>query len=502
MTAEADDIVINGAGAGAGAGARARRRAGRGVLRAATSDPLRHPTPEQRALRGRAGRTSAPRSSHAAFEVSATRPDPVELLLGQAATRIPDLVPVRHGRMLESPFAFFRGAAIVMAHDLAATPTSGLHAQLCGDAHLANFGIFATPERRMVFSLNDFDETLPGPWEWDVKRLVASVEIAGRGSGFGPRSRRRIALRTVGAYRLAMREFAEVGNLAVWYASLDVERMMGELRKRIDPMLLRTTERDIAKARTRDSLRAALKLTRTSGGEPRIVSDPPLIVPFEDLELTIDPEEFSANMHAGLRQYRRSLQSERRALVEEFRFAHLARKVVGVGSVGTHCWIVLLIGRDADDPLILQIKEAERSVLEDFAGASAYRNHGQRVVAGQRLMQAASDIFLGWQRVMGSDGIRRDYYVRQFHDGKGSATIEALDQVGLAEYGALCAWTLARAHARSGDRIAIAAYLGSGRAFDGAIADFAAAYGDQNERDYATLAAAVRDGRIEAHPGL
>jgi uncharacterized protein (DUF2252 family) len=496
MTARVDDLGMN------MPGSRARRRAGRGLLHAAASDALRHPTPEQRVLRGRAGRTSAPRSSHGAFAVSATRPDPVELLLGQAATRVPELVPVRHGRMLESPFAFFRGAAIVMANDLADTPTSGLRVQLCGDAHLANFGIFATPERRMVFSLNDFDETLPGPWEWDVKRLTASVEIAARENGFGTRARRTIALRTAGAYRLAMREFAQLGNLAVWYASLDVERMMRELRRRIDPALLRRTERDIAKARTRDSLRAALKLTRTSGGEPRIVSDPPLIVPFEELELAIDPEEFSANMHAGLRQYRRSLQSERRVIVEEFRFAHLARKVVGVGSVGTHCWIELLIGRDADDPLILQIKEAERSVLEDFAGVSAYRNHGQRVVVGQRLMQAASDIFLGWQRVMGGDGVRRDYYVRQFHDGKGSATIEALNEVGLAEYGALCAWTLARAHARSGDRIAIAAYLGAGKTFDLAIADFAAAYAEQNERDYAAFAAAVRDGRVEARVGL
>jgi len=483
-------------------GSRARRRAGRGLLHAATSDALRHPTPEQRALRGRASRGSAPRSSHGAFAVSATRPDPVELLLGQATTRVPDLVPVRHGRMLESPFAFFRGAAIVMANDLAETPTSGLRAQVCGDAHLANFGVFATPERRMVFSLNDFDETLPGPWEWDVKRLVASVEIAGRENGFGTRARRDILLRTVRSYRQAMREFAQLGNLAVWYASLDVDRMMRELRTRIDPVRLRRTERDIAKARTRDSLRAALKLTRSAGGAPRIVSDPPLIVPFEELALVVDPEEFSANMHAGLRQYRRSLQTERRVIVEEFRFAHLARKVVGVGSVGTRCWIVLLIGRDANDPLILQIKEAERSVLEDFVGASAYRNHGERVVAGQRLMQAASDIFLGWQRVMGGDGARRDYYVRQFHDGKGSATIEAFTELGLAEYAALCAWTLARAHARSGDRIAIAAYLGAGKTFDIAMADFAAAYADQNERDYATFATAVREGRIEARPGL
>ena len=404
--------------------------------------------------------------------------------------------------MLNSPFAFFRGAAIVMANDLAGTPTSGLRAQLCGDAHLANFGVFATPERRMVFSLNDFDETLPGPWEWDLKRLVASVEIAARENGVDALGRRRIVLRTAQAYREAMREFAGRGNLAVWYASLDVELMLRSLRERIDPALLKRTERDIGKARTRDSLRAALKLTRTVGEEPRIVSDPPLIVPFEELELTADRDEFSANMHAGLRQYRRSLQSERRRLIGEFRFVHLARKVVGVGSVGTRCWIVLLLGRDSNDPLVLQIKQAERSVLEDFAGTSAYQNHGERVVIGQRLMQAASDIFLGWQRVMGRDGVRRDYYVRQFHDGKGSVAIEALSALGLGEYGAFCGWTLARAHARSGDRIAIASYLGSGTVFDDAMADFAAAYADLNERDYATFAASVRVGRIEAHTGL
>ena len=483
-------------------GSPARRRAERGLLHAAEGAALHHPVPKQRAARGRAARGSAPRSSHGAFAPSAIRPDPVGLLIGQAATRVPELVPVRHGRMLNSPFAFFRGAAIVMANDLAGTPSSGLRAQVCGDAHLANFGVFRTPERRMVFSLNDFDETLPGPWEWDVKRLVASVEVAARDNGFGTRARRRSVRRTAQAYREAMREFAQRSNLAVWYASLDVEQMMRILRARIDPARLKNTEHDIARARTRDSLRAAVKLTRTVGGEARFVSDPPLIVPFEELEITADPDEFSANMHAGLRQYRRSLQSERRVIVAEFRFAHLARKVVGVGSVGTRCWIVLLIGRDADDPLILQIKEAERSVLEDFVGASAYRNHGERVVVGQRLMQASSDIFLGWQRVMGRDGVRRDYYVRQFHDGKGSTVIEALDELGLEEYGALCGWTLARAHARSGDRIAIASYLGSGRAFDEAMADFASAYADLNERDYATFAAAVREGRVEAVTGL
>jgi uncharacterized protein (DUF2252 family) len=415
---------------------------------------------------------------------------------------VPELVPIRHGRMLASPFAFFRGAALVMANDLAGTPKSGLGAQLCGDAHLSNFGVFHTPERRMVFSLNDFDETLPGPWEWDLKRLVASVEIAGRESGFDESERRRAVLRTACAYREAMREFAGRGNLEVWYASLPVEQLMRGLREREDPVRLRRCERDIAKARTRDSLHASLKLTTTVGGEPRIVSDPPLIVPFEELELRVGHDEFTAGLRAGLRQYRRSLQSERRRLLEQFRFAHLARKVVGVGSVGTRCWIVLLVGRDAGDPLVLQIKEAQRSVLDGFAGVSAHANQGERVVVGQRLMQAASDIFLGWQRVLGRDGVRRDYYVRQFHDGKGSVVVEALTPAGMEEYGAACGWTLARAHARSGDRVAIASYLGAGDVLDRAMADFAAAYAEQNQRDYDAFIAAEREGRIEATRGL
>ena len=415
---------------------------------------------------------------------------------------MPDLVGIRYGRMLESPFAFFRGAALIMATDLAGTPCSGLRTQLCGDAHLSNFGVFATPERRMVFSINDFDETLPGPWEWDLKRLVAIVEVAARGNGLDVPARRRIVLRTARAYREAMREFAAKSNLEVWYASLDVERMMREQRDRVDPVRMRRLERDLAKARTRDSLRASLKLTRTVNGEHRIVSDPPLIVPFEELEITADPEESGASLRGGLRQYRRSLQSERRRLLEQFRFVHLARKVVGVGSVGTRCWIVLLMGRDDGDPLLLQIKEAQRSVLEGFAGTTEHANQGERVVAGQRLMQAASDIFLGWQRVLGGDGVRRGYYVASFHDGKGSVAIEALTAYGLEEYGASCGWTLARAHARSGDRIAIAAYLGSGEVFDRATTDFAAAYADLNESDYSAFTAAARQGRIDARAGL
>jgi len=476
--------------------------AGAGEQRTKPAHAIRHLTPAERASGGTAARTAAPRSSHGSFAPSASRPDPVSLLESQAPSRVPDLVGIRYGRMLESPFAFFRGAALIMATDLAGTPRSGLRTQLCGDAHLSNFGVFATPERRMVFSLNDFDETLPGPWEWDLKRLVASVEVAARENGLDVPARRRIVLRTARAYREAMREFAAKRNLEVWYASLDVEQVMRGLRDRVDPARLRRLERDLAKARTRDSLRASLKLTRTVDGEPRIVSEPPLIVPFEELEITADPEEFGASLRAGLRQYRRSLQSERRRLLEQFRFVHLARKVVGVGSVGTRCWIALLMGRDDGDPLVLQIKEAQRSVLEGFAGTSEHANQGERVVVGQRLMQAASDIFLGWQRVLGRDGVRRDYYVRQFHDGKGSTVIEALTADGLEEYGASCGWTLARAHARSGDRIAIAAYLGSGDVFDRAMADFAAAYADLNESDYSAFAAAARQGRIDARTGL
>jgi uncharacterized protein (DUF2252 family) len=457
-------------------------------------------TPAERAERGKAARSAVPRASHAVYDPPADRPDPVGLLERQAATRVPDLVPVRYARMMASPFSYFRGAALSMAADLAATPVSGLAVQACGDAHLSNFGVYASPERALVFDLNDFDETLPGPWEWDVKRLAASLEVAGRGNGWRPGPRRSVVTAAVARYREAMRVFAGQGDLAVWYARAETGALREQFGSQLAAREQGQADRALAKARTRDSLQALAKLTQQVDGRPRIVADPPLVVPLADLVAgAADQAKLETELRKLIAGYRRTLETDRRYLLEQFEFADMARKVVGVGSVGTRCWIVLMLGRDASDPLFLQVKEAERSVLEDFAGASAYANHGQRVVAGQRLMQAASDIFLGWQRTeVDPDGRPHDFYVRQLRDGKFSADIEALTVPGMRAYGELCGWTLARAHARSGDRIAIAAYLGQSAAFDQAIAEFAAAYADQNERDHQALAAAVAAGRVTA----
>jgi uncharacterized protein (DUF2252 family) len=457
-------------------------------------------TPAERAGRGKAARSAVPRASHAVYDPPADRPDPVGLLERQAATRVPDLVPVRYARMMASPFSYFRGAALSMAADLAATPVSGLAVQACGDAHLSNFGVYASPERALVFDLNDFDETLPGPWEWDVKRLAASLEVAGRGNGWRPGPRRSVVTAAVARYREAMRVFAGQGDLAVWYARAETGALREQFGSQLAAREQGQADRALAKARTRDSLQALAKLTQQVDGRPRIVADPPLVVPLADLVAgAADQAKLETELRKLIAGYRRTLETDRRYLLEQFEFADMARKVVGVGSVGTRCWIVLMLGRDASDPLFLQVKEAERSVLEDFAGASTYANHGQRVVAGQRLMQAASDIFLGWQRTeVDPDGRPHDFYVRQLRDGKFSADIEALTVPGMRAYGELCGWTLARAHARSGDRIAIAAYLGQSAAFDQAIAEFAAAYADQNERDHQALAAAVAAGRVTA----
>ena len=460
-------------------------------------------TPAERAERGKAARSAVPRESHAVYDPSADRPDPVGLLERQAATRLPDLIPVRYGRMLASPFSYFRGAALSMAADLAATPVSGLAVQACGDAHLSNFGIYASPERALVFDLNDFDETLPGPWEWDVKRLAASLEVAGRGNGYRSGPRRKVVTAAVRRYREAMRVFADQGDLAVWYARAETETLREQFGSQLAAQEQRQADWAVAKAKTRDSLQALAKLTRQVDGKPRIVADPPLVVPLSDL---VPDSTDQATLEAELRRliggYRRTLETDRRYLLEQFEYADMARKVVGVGSVGTRCWIVLMLGRDASDPLFLQVKEAERSVLEDYVGTSEYANHGQRVVAGQRLMQAASDIFLGWQRTQADpDGRPHDYYVRQLRDEKFSADIKALTAAGMRAYGELCGWTLARAHARSGDRIAIGAYLGRSAAFDQAIAEFAAAYADQNERDHQALTAAAASGRVTASAG-
>ena len=465
------------------------------------SRQIAHPSPAERAGRGKALRSETPRSSHAAWQPPENRADPVALLAAQNANRVPELVPIRHGRMLASPFAFFRGGAAVMAADLADTPQTGIQVQLCGDAHLSNFGGFASAERSLVFDINDFDETLPGPWEWDVKRLAASFEIAGRDRGFSESVRRAAVLNSVGAYRTAMRRFASMKNLELWYSRLDLEALLPTIEREVGKAPARNVERNLAKARTKDSMRALAKLTQLVDGEPRFRGDPPLVVPVRDLLAPRELEEFRDHMHELFRTYRASLQDDRRLLLEAYRFVDLARKVVGVGSVGTRSWVMLLIGRDNDDPLLLQVKEANASVLEPFAGASGYRNAGQRVVAGQRLMQASSDILLGWIRVKGFDGQQRDFYVRQLWDWKTSLDLENVMPKGLTAYAQMCGWTLARAHARSGDRIAIASYLGSGDALDRALADFASAYADQNERDYRVFADAVETGRIEAQIG-
>ena len=479
---------------------RSRSRTGRGRSAAPTVIP--HLTPSERAARGRAARAEVPRSSHADFTPSTHRPDPVALLEEQATSRVPELVPIRYGRMLVSPFAFYRGAALIMAADLASTSNSGLRAQICGDAHLSNFGVFGSPERRMIFNVNDFDETLPGPWEWDVKRLAASLAVAGRENGFTTAERRKILLTSTREYRTGITRFAGMPNMAVWYAHLDIEVLLEQLRPQLQDKRVKAVESTLAKARTRDSVQAFAKFATEVDGEPRIVSDPPLIVPIEELLPDDDRKEVTAELAMLLRTYRKTLESDKRHLLEQFRFVHLARKVVGVGSVGTRAWIGLLLGRDGQDPLFLQMKEAQESVLARFAGRSKYANQGQRVVAGQRLMQTASDIFLGWQRVTGIDGEQRDFYIRQLRDWKASAEIERMNSKGMAKYARMCAWTLARAHARSGDRVAIASYLGKSDVFDNAVADFAEAYADQNERDYRALADAVSSGRIKARTGV
>ncbi|MGZ4433313.1 MAG: DUF2252 domain-containing protein [Trebonia sp.] len=462
--------------------------------------PFAQLTPTERAARGKAARAEVPRDSHALFELSADRPDPVSLLERQAVSRVPELVPVRYGRMLVSPFTYFRGAALPMASDLATTPASGLTVQACGDAHLSNFGVYASPERRLMFDVNDFDETLPAPWEWDVKRLAASLEVAARGNGFPGKQRREIVLAAVARYRIAMRRFAGLRNLDVWYAHAELDELQAQFGSMLDTRQRRSVAKSMARARTHDSLQAFDKLCRIVDGQPRIVADPPLLVPLADLAGGRgDGTGLERQLDPLISKYRRTLETDRRYLLEQFTFTDIARKVVGVGSVGTRCWIVLMLGRDAGDPLFLQVKEAEKSVLSAFAGATKYANQGQRVVAGQRLMQATSDIFLGWQRTeAGLDGRPRDFYVRQLRDWKFSIDIDNMIPNGLRLYGELCGWTLARAHARSGDRIAIASYLGGGDVFDRAIAAFSAAYADQNERDHAALAAAAASGRIKA----
>ncbi|MGH2835215.1 MAG: DUF2252 domain-containing protein [Solirubrobacteraceae bacterium] len=457
-------------------------------------------TVSERAARGKAAREHTPRSCHGEWKAAEDREDPIAILEAQGTSRVQELLPIRYGRMATSAFAFFRGAAAVMAADLAKTPASGLPAQLCGDAHLSNFGIFASPEREMLFDINDFDETLPGPWEWDVKRLAASVAIAGRERGLSAPELADVLAWTGQAYRQSMRGFAQMSNLEVWYAKLNAQDIMNIIRQQqiTGGKRLAKMEQRLGKARSKNSTRAVMKLTESVEGKLRFVSEPPLIVPIEELFSGAEGDALRDRMRELLDGYRDSLGDEYGVLFDGYSFEGMARKVVGVGSVGTRAWVLLMVGRDDGDPLVLQAKEAQASVLEPYAGASAYANSGQRVVQGQRLMQAAGDIFLGWLPATGIDEVERDFYVRQLWDGKLSVEVEALDYKMLRGYGALCAWTLARAHARSGDRIAIAAYLGKGGVFDQSIAEFSEAYADQNERDHADLLAAIGSGRLTA----
>ncbi|KAF2415749.1 hypothetical protein B2K11_18775 [Microbacterium sp. B35-30] len=471
-----------------------------------TEPPVSPPAPSDfagRAEFGREARRRTPRSSHEGWAPASDRMDPISLLEEQATTRVQDLVPIRHARMLVSPFTFYRGAALLMAADLAGSPTSGITTQICGDAHLSNFGVFGSPERTLIFDINDFDETLPGPWEWDLKRLAASFEVAGRDRGFDAAQRQEINLTVGRSYREQMHRAAEARVLDAWYDRLDADRLSDYIATEADAKhaekFVKRTDAALAKARTKDSTRALAKLVEVVDGELRIAADPPLIVPLEHLvaegQTRAQQEEW---MRDVLASYQTTLQQQNHP-ISDFTYVHMARKVVGVGSVGTRAWIVLLRGKDDSDPLLLQAKQAEASVLERFLPESVYDHHGERVVRGQRLMQAASDIFLGWRREPGVDGVERDFYLRQLHDWKGSADVDTMNASRARIYARLCGETLARGHARSGDRVAIASYLGHSDRFDHAIAQFASAYADQNDRDYATFAEAVASGRL---PGV
>jgi uncharacterized protein (DUF2252 family) len=466
---------------------------------------IAHPSVEERRARGKEARAQTPLSTHTDWKAAPDRPDPVALLEEQNTTREQDLVPVRHGRMMVSPFTFYRGAARIMAADLKGTPRAGLDAQLCGDAHLSNFGAFASPERQLLFDLNDFDETLPGPFEYDVKRMAASFTIAARNNGFTKADGRAATLASVTAYREAMAGFAQMTTMEVWYAHQSADDIMAALRSaaktKKDVKMAKQVEKAAKKARTRDSLQALSKLGELVDGRYRIASQPPIVIPERELAPTygLSATEVEHALREQFRSYRATLEDDRRHLLERFQFLDLARKVVGVGSVGTRAFILLLQGRDQQDPLFLQVKEATVSVLEDHLPKSRYKHHGERVVRGQRMMQAASDIYLGW--TVGLDTTRH-FYWRQLRDMKGSADTETMSPSGLTSYAAVCAWTLARAHARSGDPVAITAYLGTSDKFDRSITDFSERYADQNERDYQEFVGAVRSGRLQATEGV
>ncbi|HTR73897.1 MAG TPA: DUF2252 domain-containing protein [Solirubrobacterales bacterium] len=451
---------------------------------------------------GRAARKSVPRSSQGVWEAPGDREDPLAILAAQDETRVEELVPVRYGRMLASPFTFYRGAAAIMGNDLGGMPHSGIEVQLCGDAHLSNFGVFQAPDRKLVFDINDFDETLPGPFEWDVKRMVASFEIGGRDREFDTPERRACTLTAARAYREAIRGFAEAGELDVWYARLPVEEIGNLVQSKVTKEDRRRFEKALEKARNKDSIRALSKLTEEREGELRIASRPPVLVPVREIAGGADESQIEEVMRRLLSRYRETLDGPERRLAGRFTYIDAAHKVVGVGSVGTRAWIALLRGEKSGEPLFLQVKEASSSVLEPFAGKSRYKHHGKRVVMGQRLMQAAGDIFLGWLDAIGLDGVERCFYVRQLWDGKGSAEIESMSPDVMKGYAQLCGWTLARAHARSGDRQAISGYLGGNDRFERAMVEFAESYADQNEADYATLIAAEKAGKLTVLRGV
>lgn len=464
---------------------------------------VEHPTIEERVSRGKSARARVPRTSHAQWSPSLRRHQPLDLLAEQAETRVPELVPIRHGRMAESPFSYYRGAALPMAADLASMVHTDLRVQLCGDAHLSNFGGFASPERDMVFDLNDFDETLPGPFEWDVKRLAASFEVAARGLGFDRPTTSAIVVAGVRSYREAIRSFAGMSNLEAWYVRLNVADAMQRWGATASKKTVKRVERNLARAVAKDQLKARARLTHLVDGDLRFLSDPPLLVPVDQLFGDLEASAIEETVHEAIRAYRRTLPGDRRHLLESYRYVDVARKVVGVGSVGTRAYVALFVGRDLEDTLILQVKEAEASVLERFATKSVFSNHGQRVAEGQRLMQATTDVFLGWQRVkQGYDGRPHDYYVRQLWDWKFSPDIDTMEPQLLSTYAEMCGWTLARAHARSGDPVAIASYLGATNTFDVALATFAQSYADQNETDHQALVDAIASGGVEAKTGV
>jgi uncharacterized protein (DUF2252 family) len=473
---------------------------------------IAHPGVDERKARGKDARSQVSPSAHAGWVAAEDRPDPVALLEEQNATREPDLVPVRHGRMMVSAFTFYRGAAKIMAADLARTPRAGLNVQLCGDAHLSNFGVYASPERTLVFDLNDFDETLPGPFEFDVKRMATSFTIAARNNAFSKGDTREATLESVRSYRDAMGRFAQMSTLDIWYARTSEADLMsaietatqstgGSGKNKQAKTVEKNAQKQVARAHTRDSLQALSKLAELVDGRYRIIAQPPVIVSLEETaaRLRIPPEQIQNTIHEQFRAYRATLQDDRRHLLERFEVVDAARKVVGVGSVGTRAFIVLLQGRDQQDPLFLQIKEATRSVLEDHLPKSRYHEAGERVVNGQRMMQAASDIFLGWTKGVQAN---RYLYWRQLRDMKGSVVVENMRPEALAFYARICGQTLARAHARSGDPIALAGYLGKKDRFDQSITDFAERYANQNEKDYRAFTEAIRTGRLQALEGV